>query len=258
MIRCLHERVLHDGAWFLTLTYSDKDLPENGSLYPAHLQSFFKALRRRVPERLRYFACGEYGDSTKRPHYHTLLFGPHFLDRVSIDAPGPHPVWRSSVIADSWPFGLHELGTVTPESAAYVCGYVRKKLRQKDATEDPFYLDHFTGEVLRQQPFTRMSLRPAIGRRWISKYWRDVYPRDFVPVKGREYRPPRYYDRWMDEDHSESEFPCGSRCEEHQEVMKQVRMRRWEEVEFAERYELDARERHHVSRMGLFDRRDGV
>ena len=108
MIRCTHERTCHAGAFFLTLTYAESRLPENGSLRSKDLQLFFKALRRRVKERIRYFAVGEYGSETKRPHYHALLYGPHFLERVPVGNTGGHDVWRSEVVASAWDRGLHE------------------------------------------------------------------------------------------------------------------------------------------------------
>lgn len=39
-----------------------------------------------------------------------------------------------------------------------------------------------------------MSLKPGIARGWFDKYWRDVYPHDRVVVRGKESKPPRYYD----------------------------------------------------------------
>lgn len=269
MIRCMHERALHLGAFFLTLTYSEEELPENGSLRPKDLSLFFKALRRRLKEgeRLRYFACGEYGDESKRPHYHALLFGPHLLDRVPLPGSGEYPAWRSQAVADAWTRGIHELGTVTVASAAYVAGYVEKKLKQRMMHDDPFFVDQWTGEVVREQEFTRMSLRPAIGRMWLRRFWRSVYPSDVVHLGGREYRPPRYYDKWMDEDHGERTVvlddgvvceECPDGCEEHREVMVQVREKRYEESEDLDAYTLHAKECAHKARNDLFNRRLAV
>lgn len=269
MIRIMHERALHVSAWFLTLTYSDKELPEHGSLRSTDLQRFFKALRRRIKahEVLRYFACGEYGGQTKRAHYHAVLLGPDFLDRVLVSPPGAPAVWRSEAIASAWPVGIHELGSLTTGGAAYVAGYVTKKLKAREMDDNAFFTDPWTGEVLREKPFSRMSLRPAIGNHWLRKYWRDVYPRDFVAVNGREYRPPRYYDKWMDMEHDDAPVldkhgnvvvpACGD-CAEHQRVMVEVREKRYEELEDVSDYELHAREVAHISRAELFERRVGV
>ena len=39
-----------------------------------------------------------------------------------------------------------------------------------------------------------MSLKPAVGKRWLAKYETDVYPRDYVIVNGVKVKPPKYYD----------------------------------------------------------------
>jgi hypothetical protein len=40
-----------------------------------------------------------------------------------------------------------------------------------------------------------MSLKPGIGAEWLKKYLPDVYPNDFVEVRGKKATPPRYYDK---------------------------------------------------------------
>jgi len=69
----MHEAKYHEQKAFLTLTYDDLHLPDNGSLDKTHYQKFMKRLRKELnpsgtkPEdykKLRYFMCGEYGDTT--------------------------------------------------------------------------------------------------------------------------------------------------------------------------------------------------
>ena len=72
-----HRIMLEAGQWnencFMTLTYDDKHLPSDGSLDPKHLTDFIKRLRFHYRDRsIRYFACGEYGDDSWRPHYHLV------------------------------------------------------------------------------------------------------------------------------------------------------------------------------------------
>jgi hypothetical protein len=65
--------------------------------------------------------------------------------------------------------GITELTPLTAEAALYVAGYVRKKVRQKDAPEWYTRVDKRTGELTELVPeFGRMSRNPAIGRRWRS------------------------------------------------------------------------------------------
>jgi len=235
----MHELQMHDWAWFATLTYSDENLPSNGSLHPPHIRGFVKDLRRDLPPKsVSYFACGEYGERTQRPHYHAVLFGAPFLDRrVDTICGRPH-VFRSETLERLWTHGIAELGAVTPGSASYVAGYVQKKLLSGQE-----YVDGDTGECL-QPPFARMSLRPAVGKRWIEKYWEDVYPRDYVIFDGVKSKPPRYYDKWMDQ--------------HHPEVMEHVRQKRFDEMEELSPAELRSAEKVHQSRHSLFTNRGDV
>ena len=242
-MRIMHERRMHEHAWFLTLTYSDEELPDNGSLCAKDFQKFFKAVRRKHEAKsVRYFGCGEYGESTKRPHYHAVLFGCNFVDRSIIRDSRNGPVWRSESLDRFWGHGISEFGSVTNASSAYVAGYVRKKVSKKIYPEAYERVDALTGEIVEiEQEFSRMSLKPAIGRDWIQRYWEDVYPRDFVVMDGKEYRPPRYYDKFMDA--------------EHPDVMMEVRAKRYEEIKEVTDYELNAREVTHMARVGLFENR---
>ena len=43
-----------------------------------------------------------------------------------------------------------------------------------------------------------MSLKPAVGKGWIEKYYDDVYPRDEIIVRGKKLKPPKYYDKIYD------------------------------------------------------------
>lgn len=131
---------MHSENLFLTLTYGPVNLPEDEAVNPRDLQLFIKRLRQNVlPTQFRYFAVGEYGDKTMRPHYHLALFG---LGASHEEA-----------IRKAWPLGHIMIGTFTTASASYIGGYVTKKMTKKD---DP----RLNG---RHPEFTRMSNRPGIG-----------------------------------------------------------------------------------------------
>lgn len=141
------ERFLHKDACFATLTYSD-DSGHGGQLVPKHVQDWLKRLRASIqPKKIRFFLVGEYGLQTARPHYHALLFG---IDRWlagGVDG-------RSGLVQSTWNHGFTYVGDFNHDTAAYVCGYVLKKLTQKN--------DIRTKGKLAQ--FNRMSLRPGIGK----------------------------------------------------------------------------------------------
>lgn len=146
---------------FVTLTYSDerrrKVDDEIRSLNPRDLQDWLKRLRKRVAtryegRRIRFFACGEYGDQTERPHYHAALFGhPHCFGYQRISGVCPCPA--CSDVRETWDFGHVMVGQLTAKSAAYIAGYVTKKMTHRS--------DIRLGG--RHPEFARMSLRPGIG-----------------------------------------------------------------------------------------------
>lgn len=78
---------------------------------------------------IRYFACGEYGGKTDRPHYHAIIFGHVFPDwkpwRQSVSG---HLLYRSADFERVWGKGHCEIGDVTSQSAGYVSRYILKKV----------------------------------------------------------------------------------------------------------------------------------
>lgn len=253
MIRIVHEGLVtdyHKGRtippMFVTLTYEDKRIPENGSLAPEDFRLFIKRLRRfNSGRRLTYYGCGEYGSVTDRPHYHAVLFGADFPDRIEYTRRNGAPVWVSEALGALWPSGLHELTASTPATAAYVAGYVRKKVSKRYNRTHYSRVNPLTGELVEiQQEFSRMSRRPAIGRRWIEQFWRDVYPRDFVVIEGRPMKPPRYYDKWMEDNQPE--------------VMEEVRYQRYLDAEHIGDEKLIMKEKVHRARVDLFQPRSAI
>lgn len=159
-IRLCHEREAYglDEVYFVTITYHDSCLPSHYGqpcLCKDDVRKFINNLRHPsygVYRRVRYFACGEYGDGTKRPHYHLILFMK--LDDL---VPFAFDRYHSKTIADAWPYGIHELSPVHTNMIAYVAGYVEKK------QDDPFWNDYPV------KPFLLMSTKPAIGSAYVSR-----------------------------------------------------------------------------------------
>lgn len=183
-MRCEHETKLHDASCFLTLTYDQEHLPANGSLEPKHLQDFIKRLRFHRGS-LRFFACGEYGEQLSRPHYHALIWGLDFPDKLRYD----RELFTSRELESVWGHGMCTIGQVTFESAAYVARYSLKKV------VGPAAEGWYRG---RHPEFLRMSRRPGIGRAFLDKYQSDFYPTDECIVRGHKAKPPRYYDQVLE------------------------------------------------------------
>lgn len=192
-IRCMHESSDHLVSSFITLTYDDDHLPYGGTLVLDDYQRFMKRLRRSIaPARVRFFHCGEYGDTLFRPHYHAILFGYRPTDGIPVG----ESLWFSPTLSSLWPFGFASFGNVTFESCAYVARYIMKKITGDRAMDHYQGVDFRTAEIVPIAPeYTTMSRRPGIGMRWYDKFKSEVYPSDSVVMRGREMKPPKAYDR---------------------------------------------------------------
>nr|QJB20336.1 MAG: replication initiator protein [Microvirus sp.] len=170
-VRCQLELNEHREYCWTTLTYTDDTLPL--TLRKDHLSGWLKRLRARNPDRtIRFFASGEYGERTQRPHYHAILFG--LPDHPSIQ--------------DTWPFGMVRVDPISPAAIAYVAGYTSKKVGYR--LEPKERVDPETGEVYEwQPPFLQMSRRPGIGGE-ARKHWRSW--RNSCFWHGREVPVPRF------------------------------------------------------------------
>lgn len=142
------EAMQHEQNSFVTLTYAPENEP--WELKPDDLRLFLYRLRKALrPGRIRYYAVGEYGDKSFRPHFHMALFGA-----------GCEPDGRRtcqclvcSAVRETWGVGHTFCATLEERSAQYICGYVVKKMTSlKDS--------RLAG---RHPEFARMSLRPGIG-----------------------------------------------------------------------------------------------
>lgn len=232
-IRCIHEASLHEDNCFITLTYSDEHLPENGTLVKKDFQDFMKRLRRKLERRefgkIKYYMCGEYGEKTYRPHYHACIFGFDFPDKIfwSQNKQGDN-LYISKLLEDTWQKGYVRIGSVTFQSAAYVARYVMKKAKGKKAKEISdetglrFYerINTETGEIVRLQPeYTNQSRGGRQGKGiasgWFENYKSDVYPSDFLVVNGKKMKPPRYYDSLFELEEPETFENIKQRRKEH-------------------------------------------
>jgi len=202
-IRCVHEASMYEKNCFVTLTYSDVHLPRTGSLEKRALSDFIRRVRKRFGSGIRFYACGEYGSEFGRPHFHVCFFNFDPPDKSLWSVRDGVRLYVSADLDDLWGLGFVTVGEVNFESAAYVARYVMKKLTgpaadalQADGAPGPYSrLDEETGEIVQVQPeFNLMSRRPGIGKPWLDKYMSDVYPDDFVVLRGVKMKPPRYYD----------------------------------------------------------------
>ncbi len=197
-MRCMHEAQLHENNCFITLTYDDTHLPSDKSLHYDDFQKFIKRFRKSIGvAKIRYYMAGEYGENFGRPHFHACIFGYDFHDKkLWKRTPSGSYIYRSEHLETLWPFGYSSIGDVNFESAAYVARYIMKKITGKNADDHYSEVDSITGEITTRKPeFNKMSLKPGIGYEWYKRFKNDVYPHDYVVIRGKQVKPPKFYDK---------------------------------------------------------------
>lgn len=202
-VRCDKEAQLHPENCFVTLTYSNDHLPVDYSVHPRHMQLFFKKLRKSIfPKKVRFYLGAEYGDQNLRPHYHVILFNHDFNDKIFYErSTRGHTLYTSRNLSKLWPYGLSTIGSVTFESAGYTARYSTKKITGPQASDFYLRVHPLHGFICRVRPeFSLMSRRPGIGQGWIEKYQDEVYQSDSVIVRGKEVKPPRFFDQQLTEE----------------------------------------------------------
>lgn len=178
MLRLQVEKDNSFNSHFITLTYNEKNIVRNGSvgtLVKRDIQLFLKRLRKRIADKfpnspkLRFFAVGEYGPTTLRPHYHAIIF----------NLPTGCNLHR--FIEDCWSKGFVTISPVTGNRIAYVASYSMFT-----------FLFNPMGNTSVQNPFRIMSRRPGIGEKFITTERHRYYQSHFdgITYKGFRYLFP--------------------------------------------------------------------
>lgn len=233
-MRCVHEASQYENNCFITLTYAPEYTPLDASLKKVDFQKFMKRLRahvRRVEtkqykhyqqkadeqnvilpkllhEKIKFFACGEYGENTDlstldtlgHPHYHACLFNYDFPDKYIWKETNGILLYRSPTLEKLWEFGFSTIGEVTFESAAYVARYTLKKINGPSADQHYETFDLESGEITQKtREFILMSRRPGIAHGWYQEFKTDL-DKDFISMRGTKLVPPKYYDRLLSQE----------------------------------------------------------
>lgn len=217
----------HTGkAIFLTLTYSNEGLdPENQeklynmsddgcvwfgdfavpelSLRKRDWQLFMKRLRKYFePKELRFYASGEYGEATHRPHMHAIIFGldlEDIKDKVyKFSNEFGDPIFSSRILEETiWKKGMVRIANVSWKTCAYVARYVMKKQYgpERKNAYDSLHVE---------QPFGLMSRRPGLAGYYYSDDGRVFDPDKVNEVVVDHGEPikipiPKYFIRKLEE-----------------------------------------------------------
>lgn len=167
-------------AYFLTLTYDTLHVPitKNGfmDLSRRDVQLFVKRLRKnhelpngKNDNPIKYYAVGEYGGRTMRPHYHVILFNSDI-----------------KLIQTSWQKGSVHYGVVTGASIGYTLKYMMKP------SKIPL---HRNDDRIRE--FSLMSKGLGVGyitESILNWHHKDLRNRMYVNIDdGKKIAMPRYF-----------------------------------------------------------------
>lgn len=133
VFRLTQEEWKHSSAHFITLTYSQENVPISPNGYmtltkgngrkingkkrqESCFQLFMKRLRKNLQnakrhQTIKYYMASEYGTITQRPHYHAIMFG----NDLTIDD-----------YDKAWRLGSVHAGKVSGDSISYTCKYLDK------------------------------------------------------------------------------------------------------------------------------------
>lgn len=172
-LRCQLEYHQHAAAVFATLTFDDDHKPL--TLSKADVSTYIRKIRKQFDQKLRFFASGEYGEHTHRPHYHAIIYGPSPRD--------------ASRLEEAWEKGHVKIDPATPANIAYTAGYCSKKIGYQRHGHQR--VDPATGYQYQwQPPFILMSRNPGIGaaaKQYLNS-WRLYAIKD-----GHKMPVPRYF-----------------------------------------------------------------
>lgn len=179
-LRLLAESKLYNHNCFITLTYNDNNLPDDG-LVRRDIQLFIKRLRKFVsPCKIRYFYSGEYGSRFGRPHFHIIVFNwcPddlkywHRTKKGSIEFISPQ-------VQKLWKFGFSTIGMLNYNDIKYCAKYLQKFAFINSNNTNPYKV----------APFVGMSLKPGIGYNLLDE---ADFENDKIYVDGHFSKIPRY------------------------------------------------------------------
>jgi len=175
--------------YFVTLTYDDIHKKDD-SLHKIDIQNFNKKLkiylkRKNLKSDFRFFASGEYGDNTKRPHYHIIYFGLPLFDKklLYVNSEGME-IYQSDFLENVWSKGFVYIGSVSDSSIYYVAGYCLKKLITSDINSDL------------ESEFRLSSRMPGIGFKYLEDNKEELLKDNHIYLdNGRIVKMPDYFKR---------------------------------------------------------------
>lgn len=184
-VRLYHETLSNPRNCMVTLTYAPETLPPGGKLSKPDIQKFIKRLRKLSNRPIKYFAAGEYGEQTRRPHYHVCIFNEDFLGGTNCFL--HDRMWVNPRLDEIWGLGGTTVVPMEFGSALYVAGYVQKKANDQDT------FNLMSKGSIRQAD--NATGKGPIGYEWLSNNIDLFGNRHDIHIDGTRLPiPGKYYD----------------------------------------------------------------
>lgn len=166
-------------AYFLTLTYNNENIvygnSEWATLVKRDLTLFIKALRQqnslKNKNKIKYYAIGEYGTETFRPHYHIAIFN---CDKELIES-----------CIKIWKKGNIHIGEINNKSIHYITKYHINKNNE--------WLRNEIETIGIEPEFTFISKGMGINYVKENKKWHKQGGKMYVKNNGYNQSMPKYY-----------------------------------------------------------------
>lgn len=208
-MRLMAEYKTSINAYFITLTYDEEHLPKNNQVNKKELQKFFKSLKDFYRYNfnyfgIRYFAVGEYGSNSWRPHYHFIVYNIPLdstdFELFNIKVPKNDFLFRlrereqssSGVLFESlflrklWNKGINRIGRVSIESCSYVARYCNKKINRDIDIKKALESINFQPEF--------MICSKNLGKNWYLQNTENLLNNNLkMTFQGKIVGVPRYF-----------------------------------------------------------------
>lgn len=211
-----------DQNYFITLTYDEEhlpiaeeqhytepltgekiDIPNQGdfepTLVPEDMKTFINTLKRHYNRKgindIKYMYCGEYGETTDRPHYHLILCNCP-LETEEFYSPKQdtdlNMHYHHKYLDKIWGKGLIDIAEVTFNSCAYVARYCAKKRKENYDKLDLLKRGKYP-------EFIRTSVN--LGKDYYEENKENIYETDELIMKTLNgnvatVKPPKKFDEW--------------------------------------------------------------
>lgn len=225
-IKLINEAKYHKKACFITLTFDNKILLDKNS--KAHkfganagfvfnienskeyFKKFIKRLRKKFKDKkITYFHVGEYGEKTRRPHHHAIIYGINFDDdRIEMEkSKSGKTQYYSQTLFDLWACGRCTVQDLNTNNTIYICQYSLKK---------------FKNNLINKQYKTIMSFsnRSKINIKWVRRNPTEIIKGFIEDKDGKKYRIPESYKKNLKGEENEKYKECYRKYEEN--IMERI------------------------------------